>query len=230
MKRLTFYIAFLGVVIMSVIFSSCTKEPITSWNSPRMLTLKRQWDELLKTPTQTWGRKNENLNEMQQKILDNLSTADMRCLAATCDTLPVHEKDPNAFEINVLQHMVRKFIHAGDRDSLVTLFSTRFPIYLYAEMTTTYALLHLSKNTLKDPILILGEAYSRCKVPEVRHDIAEIVRDGFQGFDIPGKDDAEFVKNAMQWYENNKSHLTVRVRFSAKYPGTFFEDDRETEN
>ena len=66
---------------------------------------------------------------------------------------------------------------------------------------------------LKDPILVLGEAFSKCKVPEVRHDIAGAVRRGFAGHGIRGKDDAEYVANAMQWYEKEKNHLIVNEEY-----------------
>jgi uncharacterized protein (TIGR03067 family) len=66
---------------------------------------------------------------------------------------------------------------------------------------------------MKDPILILGEAYSRCTIPEVRHDIAAAVRRGFRGLGIHGKDDAEFIANAMKWYEQEKEHLVVNDGF-----------------
>jgi hypothetical protein len=73
--------------------------------------------------------------------------------------------------------------------------------------------LALRGNKLKDPILVLGEAFSRCEVPEVRHDIAGAVRRAFIGQGILGEDDAEFVKNAMQWYEKEKSHVTVNPMY-----------------
>jgi hypothetical protein len=57
--------------------------------------------------------------------------------------------------------------------------------------------------------LVLGEAYSKCQVPEVRHDLAGVGRRAFIGQGIRGKDDAEYVTNAMQWYEEEKSHLIV---------------------
>ena len=159
---------FLGAVTISLGMFLCPKEPITAWDSPRMLVLKDKWDRLLKTPSSTWGDKNDNLIENRDELLDNLSLEDMRHLAATCGALPVRQRDPNAFQVHVLQRIVVCFIKAGDRNSLVTLLSTRYPIYVGPEMTTTYFLVHFSRNRLKDPILIFGEAYFRCKVPEVR--------------------------------------------------------------
>jgi hypothetical protein len=61
--------------------------------------------------------------------------------------------------------------------------------------------------------LVLGEAFSKCKAPEVRHDLAGAVRRAFIGQGIRGKDDAESVTNAMQWYEKEKNHLTVNGQY-----------------
>ncbi|MCX7424353.1 MAG: hypothetical protein NTW96_01745 [Planctomycetia bacterium] len=176
--------------------------------------MKQEWDALLDDAREGRvdpGRKLEKLIRLQRSLLENnLSMADMRHLAATCETLPIHEwKDPNGFETRVLQFVVSSLIDAGDRDSLVTLLSTRYPVNIGPETNTAYWLVVYAKKSLKDPVLVLGDAYSRCKVPEVQSDIAAAVRQCFEGFDIPGKDDAEYVANAMQWYEKEKSHLTA---------------------
>lgn len=225
MGRLTFQIVFLGMGLMAVTFSSCAKEPITSWDSPRMLAAKLEWDFLRRNPPpEVGGSKNDKLMEMQQSILrKTLSRDDMRRLAATCGTLP-NEKDPNAFEVHVLQFMVGEFIEAGDREGLVTLLSNRFVEFVGPVASTQYYLLHCPTNALKDPILVFGEAYSRSKEPEAQRQIAQSVRRGFEGSGIVAKDDAEFVANAMRWYKENKSHL------SPAQPGqrgdAYFVDDR----
>jgi hypothetical protein len=193
-----------------------------------MLAAKQEWDSLRKNPPKEVGpgsSKNDKLIEMQQDLLrKTLSGGDMRRLAATCGTLPTDEKNPNAFEVNVLPYMVAAFIEAGDREGLVTLLSNRFVEYIGPELSTARYLLRCPKRALKDPILVLGEAYSRSKAPEVRLQIAQVVRRGFDGDGIAAKDDAEFVANAMQWYQMNKSHLTPRD--PARFGKSFFEDDR----
>jgi hypothetical protein len=195
-----------------------------------MLQLKQDWDAILDAAREGRvdpGRKNENLSHLQCSLLeDNLSMVDMRHLAATSGTLPIHQKDPNAFETHVLRFMVRSFAGAGDRDSLVTLLSTRYPVHVRAEMSTACWLVVFSQKSLKDPVLVLGDAYSHCKVPEVQSDIAAAVRQCFEGFDIPGKDDAEYVANAMQWYEREKAHLTVRWPPSPKQRSYFEYDNK----
>ena len=88
-----------------------------------------------------------------------LSHREMSELAATCGSLPVAEKDWSEFEYSLLLEMVWVFLKSGDHDSLVTLFSNRFPSrYHFMDIEE---LLVLHGKGLKDPILILGEAYSK---------------------------------------------------------------------
>ena len=109
--------------------------------------------------------------------------------------------------------MVWVFLKEGDRDSLVTLFSTRFPSrYHFMEIEN---LLVRHGEKLKDPVLVLGDAYAKAQIPEVRQAIAQAVRRGFKGSGIRGNDDADFVNNAMQWYAREKDHLV----FNEEYGG-----------
>jgi hypothetical protein len=82
MGRPSFQIGFIGMALVAVTLSSCAKEPITSWDSPRMLAAKQQWDSLRKNPPPEDGpgsSKNDKLIEMQQGILKKtLSRDDMR--------------------------------------------------------------------------------------------------------------------------------------------------------
>jgi len=190
-----------------------------------MRAAKQEWDFLRKNPPpEVGGSKNDKLMEMQQSILSRtLSKDDMRRLAATCGTLP-NEKDPNAFEVHALQYMVGEFIEEGDRESLVTLLSNRFVEFVGPVASTQFYLLHCPAHALKDPILVFGEAYSRSKEPETQRQIAHAVRRGFEGCGITANDDVEFVANAMQWYKENKSHLTPQP--IGRGTDTFFDDDR----
>lgn len=226
MKRLTLCSGCVGLAVVAVVVLLCGREPITAWDSPRMLAAKRDWDFLLKNrPREEEGSKNDKLIEMQDDILrKTLTRTDMRGLAATCGMLPVHQKDPNAFEVHVLRLLVRTFIKEGDRESLVVLLSTRFQEFVGPETTTAWYLLHCSKRALKAPLLVFGEAYDRCKEPEVREQIAATVRKGFGGFDIPGKDDAEFVKNAMQLYQRESARMRLPQKHSVRYSDSFFLD------
>jgi hypothetical protein len=225
MRSVAFYSEFLAVAVMSLTFFGCGKEPITAWDSPRMVAAKRDWDSLLKNPPpERAGSKNDKLIEMQEEILDklSLSLADMRRLAATCEMLPVSDKNPDLFHWEVLALMVRTFVEKGDRESLVAVLSTRFPEFVGPENPTEYYLFRSHNSALKDPLLVLGEAYSRCKDADVRRELAAAVRRGFVGFKIPGDDDAEFVANAMQWYKQNKSHLSP-----CEFGDAFFQYDQQ---
>jgi hypothetical protein len=209
--------AILTCVALAAVGGCAAKEPITSWDCPRMRKIQKEWESLLDTANKTQGQeavdkygfKGEKLNDMLHRILkSNLSYADLRNLTATCGTLPVRAKDRSEFASAALAYMERSFIDSGDRDNLVELLSTRCQLHIGGYNDIEFYLALWGKK-LKDPILVLGEAFSKCKAPEVRHDLAGAVRRAFIGQGIRGKDDAESVTNAMQWYEKEKNHLTV---------------------
>jgi hypothetical protein len=116
--------------------------------------------------------------------------------------------------------MARSFIESGDRESLIAMLTTTpCPNRLSGYEDIEFYLAWEGKR-MKDPILILGEAYSKCRVPEIRHQLAGAVRRAFADLGIRGKGDADYVKNAMQWYEKEKDHLTVNRKY--EHNGMFF--------
>jgi len=183
-----------------------------------MLAIQNEWESLCNTAKHARGReavekyglKDEKLDPMLEDILNkNLSKEDLRNLAATCETLPIRETDQDLFTRVLLKFMVRAFTETGDKQSLVKVLSTRCPDCIYHTAFIEYYLAQWGGEKLTDPILILGEAYAKCRVPEVRRHIAVAFRRGFTSMGIHGKDDDEFVANAMQWYEKEKDHLYV---------------------
>lgn len=190
-----------------------SQEPTTSWNSPRLLAIQKEWDATARITTQDKSRYQELQNHLHRILASNLSDDDLHNLAATCGTLPARAKDRSEFANAVLAYMEETLIDAGDRESLVRLLSTRCQLRIMGYADIEFYLV-IRGEKLKDPLLVLGEAFSKCKVPEVRHDLAGAVRRGFIGLGIRGKDDTEYVKNAMQWYEKEKGHLTVNPRYA----------------
>jgi hypothetical protein len=226
-KRLLFPVVLTCVAFAAV--GGCTaKEPITSWDSPRLLEVQKEWDS---APIKTQDKSEyDELRKKRLRILEsNLSYHDLRKLTETCETLPVRAKDRSDFVNEVLAYIERTFINSGDRDNLVKLLSTRCQLEVGIYRDIEFYLTYYGKK-LKDPILVLGEAFSRCKVPEVRHDLAGAVRRSFVGQLIRGKDDAEYVTNAMQWYEKEKSHLIVNGEYwrnSMFMPSGLYDDKPE---
>lgn len=192
-------------------------EPITSWDSPRLLNVQNQWETLLETANKTalpernekYGAKNEKLDPMLNEIIENnLSEHDLRRLAATCGTLPIRERDQSPFTRAVLRFMVIAFTEEHDRDNLVKVLSTRCPDPIYPCEWVEFYLACRAKD-----ISILGEAYAKCQIPEVRRHIAVAFRRGFTSMGVRGEDDDAFVSNAMQFYEKEKGHLFVNPRY-----------------
>jgi hypothetical protein len=203
--------------------------PIESWDSPRMLEIKKQWDALEQTRTQSVHVYEDLQKAMDSLLARQLSDEDVRQLVASCERLRVREKERSDFENAVLKFIVRVLAESGDRECLVKLLSTRCPNHIYLHESIEFYL-PFRGYKLKDPILVLGEAYAECQVPEVRHDLAVVVRRGFTNLGIRGKDDADFVSNAMQWYEKEKEHLVLNDRYwmdDTELPSEWYERSSE---
>ena len=197
----------LFVLIAGAIAANGVETNKLTWNSPRVLEVKKKFDALQASfagPSTI-----DNFGERTSKTCDflnhSLSPQEMSDLAATCGMLPIDEIHWSDFESCLIREMVRVFLETGNRNSLVTLFSLRFPSYYPYESMDAFLVTHDQK--IKYPILILGEAYWKCQVPDVRSRIAQMIRSDFKGSGIRADTDDDFVKDAMQWYDREKDNL-----------------------
>jgi len=185
-----------------------------SWNSPKMRDVKREWAFLRNFCQEASTNKSNAKPDAYRELLrmqENLfrkrfSIEDVRQLTATCESLPLHWREWSDFDKAVIRFIVETLVYSRDSESLVTLLSTRLPLRIGSWPIEFYL---AQQATLNDPIRILGQAYSKCEIPEVRQAIAAAVRRAFGGLEIPGENESEFVANAMQWYEVKKQHLVV---------------------
>lgn len=199
-----------------------------SWKSPEMRAIEQEWRAICDLPAdQVPGDDGktkyvEKLRMIERLFRNRLSEQNVYQLAGSCDDLPVSVKD-RGFQDSVLAFLVKVLVKLGDREALVTMLSTRSPTWFDGIEPIEFYLVARG-DRLKDPILILGDAYSRCDVPETRRTLAAAVRRGFASFGIGGWGDADYVNNAMQWYEKEKGRLAPNWRYGAneispiKYP------------
>jgi uncharacterized protein (TIGR03067 family) len=187
-----------------------------SWDSPKMGEIEKEWRSLQatydKTPEKIPGGGGKDqyfrFSQLQHDLLSKrLSDRELRQLAGAPGPIP-----DGAFTDNVVDLIVWTLVEIGDRDRLVTLLSKRCTGRVYGE-TVEYCLAFRGYK-LKDPILVLGEAYSKCQSPETCHNLAAAVRRGFSGHGIHCKDDAGYVKSGMQWYEKEKDGLEVNADYA----------------
>ncbi len=172
------------------------------------------WDGYSKQPTRS-SKTAYGLVVMAVDRLfrQRLSGRSLRQLAVSSEKAPVPTIYPSStFENAVLEFMVQAFVESGDRQSLVELLSRRCPSRIGWSSTIEYCVAY-SGWRFRDPILILGEAHSKCHVPETRHALAAALRRSFARFGIDGKDDAEFVRNAIRWYTKEKGGLIVNGQY-----------------
>jgi hypothetical protein len=208
------------IVILAALNGCAANQPETAidWNSPAMREIEHEWQSLW----DAYGK--VKLRESKAKYVELVASVDrlfwkrlsaqrLRHLAATAETLPVLADDRSQFDNELLAFMVKALVKLGDRESLVELLSKRCTSRIDWPELLEFTLTFRGKE-LKDPILILGEAYARCVVPETRHILAASVRRSFADFRIPGNDDAERVANAMRWYEKEKDDLVVNQSYT----------------
>jgi hypothetical protein len=197
------------------------REPGVSWDSPKMRKIELEWRSIWDTYDQTPDKipakdgktRYVRVLEMIEHLLRaHLSKNDLLQLVATCETLPVRERDRSQFACDVLAHIVTALAELEDRETLVELLSKRCPSHVGLDVTIEFYLADCA-NRVKDPIFILGEAYTASKVPEVRHDLAAAVRRGFADLGIRAKEDPDFVAKAMLWYTRERDHLIVNRRY-----------------
>ena len=211
MKALLCQMMLYAVIGFPVQFGFGAENSKLSWDSPKVQQLKQDWGALgasFVDPT-TKSNYGERAGKLDDLLRNRLTHQEMRELADTCRTLPA---EPQGFEYHLREFMVETFVTAGDRDSLVAVFSTRFPACYHLSDIEDFLVRHGEK--LKDPILILGEAYSKAKLPDVRREIAQAVRRSFKGSGIRGDDDTDFVVQAMQWYEREKNDLAFNPDYA----------------
>ncbi len=220
------------VIIVLLLYHYVKREPIHSWDCPRMIALKKEWLSLWGENRSTswdeerWGFNNDKFYKMLYAILENgLSDNDIHGLVEVIEELPVCSHDQCGFHKSVLSYMIMRFIQSGDRERLVKLLSKRFPDQLgFSGVPIEYGLV-LWGEEMNNPILILGEAYKKCEEPQVRHHIAIVIRRAFLGSGIKEKDDDEFVSNAMQWYSEEKDNLVLNLHYAGIPPSPISYDD-----
>jgi hypothetical protein len=205
-------------------------DPITSWDSPRLLKIKEKWDSIWRPSAKSKDEFQKLEDRLGDVLVQNLSRSDLHRLAATSGSLPSRSKERSEFTNAVLAYMARVFICEGDRSNLVALLVGRFPDEPFHKERIEYSMAAHEK----DWILLFGDAYAKCQDAKNRRHLAVAVRRAFIGSGIRGQNDDEFVKNAMQWYRKEKGHLALnpRARYRALSYDEFagaYDDDRTSE-
>jgi len=197
-----------------------------TWDSPKLQEIERLWQQAKLPPdTPLRHQANKSLVQLTDILRTHLSEKERHELVDSFDTMPdpYGRKGGTAFQYWMPRAIVILLLEAKDREGVVTLLSKQF----CRDVAVNYDIeseLVSERYKIKDSILILGEAYSKCKVPAMREDIARTVRHAFAGLGLQGANDDEFVKNAMQWYEQNKDQLVVNQGYIA-CPSLLFRKD-----
>jgi hypothetical protein len=189
--------------------SSGGEKVVAFWESPKLRSMEKawlKWREVAATrPHSPYGFGMEHLAGL---LKNELSQQELHALAASFETMPCDTR----FQETLLDATIFICLEAGDRKGLVTLLAANCPLLVCGLYHIEYFIMDCGKK-MDDKVVILGEAYSRARKPETRRAIATAVRRGFYGLGVRGRDDDELVKNAMQWYRENKDRVTFNGRY-----------------
>jgi hypothetical protein len=212
--------------------------PAITWGSSRIREIEREWTSLRGVV----GMGDKGLTlwiETHKLFKDRFSARDVRDLAAACNTLPT-KIDCESFQGRVFAFVIESLIGEGDRAAVVALLTCRCPSRVEAADTIEHFLCFrggMPRDSfftfwlprLNDPILVLGEAYAISQIPETRHELATAVRRGFADLPVHGNGDADYVANAMRWYEKEKDHLEFNSYYAGNEMGRFSVERYERE-
>lgn len=193
--------------------------PAIDWDSPQIHELEAEWISLRDAHDQAERARPfegkslyiEHLRSVDRLFRRRMSLRWLRGLAAS-SKVPAIPDDYESFRYDLLAFMARAFVEAGDREGLVEILSKRCPSLVYPPLSVEYYLASWGWK-LRDPMLIFSEAYERSRVPKTRHELATAVRRSFAGMGIREKDDAEFIRKAMQWYKKEKGRLIFNTHY-----------------
>jgi hypothetical protein len=176
-----------------------------SWDSLRLRGIDRELTGMGFAKVDAKDREGDEQNALRRILEKSFSRGELHQLGASFATLPVDPKNWGDFEKKLVWATIDSCLKSGDRDGLVLILSLRCPRRICCLDIENF--LAVCRRTFRDPITVLGEAYDKCKIPETRHAIADAARRAFTGSGIDGKDDQQFIQNAMRWYDANKSRL-----------------------
>jgi len=182
-----------------------------SWDSPRLREVDRKLNSMGFEKIDARDRSEDEQRALVGILDHGFSRDELHQLASSFSTLPVDPKHWGNSETKLVSATIESFLRSGDRDGLVLVLSLRCPRFV--GWTDIEHFVALFGKDCKDPITVFGKAYAKCKVPETRQAKAAAVRRAFGPSGVLGKDDREFVENAMRWYEANKGHLEVDWRY-----------------
>ena len=213
----------IGVPMTRITGAHCARgaEPALTWDSGKLRQIEDEYWSLCHTFTDSRDRiAGVNFNDQygeSRRLIETLfrrrlAESDVYQLAASCEVLPTARIHGSEFEYDLLAFLVKAFVDLGDREALVELLSKRCPSLIDWPQTIEFYLAFRGQD-LDDPILILGDAYSKSESPEVRRRLASSIRRAFGGLGIDGVEDADFVANARQWYERERDQLVVNGDF-----------------
>ena len=203
------------------------KQGSVSWDSPllsEIMKITSEWNPPAGTPIKE--QYHARLQHLADVLRTLLAKEGLRELAKSCTTMAPDDGNHDW----LVRAIVLAAVDLADRETVVAVLSAHFIWSISPDMDIEYYLAAVGKRTdwdltleaefeklgirrIKDGITILFDAYSEAKVPKIRRAIAEVVQKAFVHSGVRGEDDASFVANAKQWYEEHKGELELNSAY-----------------
>ncbi len=178
-----------------------------SWDSPKLRSLEEEWErrsgELKGSGMSLYAGK----QTIYIKLLrERLSWSEIEELIESLKTMPEEQTNRTSSQNQLLAGLFWVCVDEGQRGSLVRLIATRCPSLIGGiELCLVYG----GMKHLKDPILILVDAYEASEFDAVREQIVYVLRRSFAQLPpMTGNDDL-FVKRCGEWYRENRERLVL---------------------
>jgi len=167
-----------------------------SWDSPRLRKIDQKLAAMGFSEVDARDRAELEQRALVAILRQELSRDELHELATSFATLPVHPDHSDEFQSKLVLATINRLLESGDRSGLGLVLSLRCPTWVGPVEIERY--LTLFSEKFRDPITVLGEAHAKSKIPEARNAIAAACRRAFTASGVQGKDDQEFVRNAMR--------------------------------
>ncbi len=148
--------------------ATAPKQKVT-WDASELRQIEKEWLGMSVSSDATPATKScVRAMNLKGLLKNKLTTSDISELTASLGTVPVEYEKQTEFQAFLIDSLASILVDSGAREDLIVLFSMHFCGHIgYA--STEWVLVTEGKN-LKDPILVLGEAYARSRSRATRAD------------------------------------------------------------
>jgi hypothetical protein len=122
------------------------------------------------------------------------------------------EQKPIGFELALRQGLIVYCLREGDKADLIRVMASYCPEWIGIREVELY-LVVAAPASVEDPILVLVSAFKESGNRENKNRIVSVLKRAFRGLVTPEGDQESFVSRCQQWYEDNRSQLSIDLEY-----------------